>query len=43
MTSEPSDRAPPREDQMAAAARRQSLRRRQWLSEGKPSVARFVG
>jgi len=28
---------------MAAAARRQSRRRRHWLSEGEPSVARFVG
>ncbi len=28
---------------MAEAARRQSRRRRHWLREGEPTVARFVG
>ena len=42
MTAGPADPAPPQGDQMAAAARRQSRRRQHWLSEGEPSVARFV-
>jgi ATP synthase protein I len=43
MTAGPTESGPPPEDQMAAAARRHSRRRRHWLSEGEPSVARFVG
>jgi ATP synthase protein I len=30
-------------DGMAAAVRKQQERRKQWLNEGEPSVARFVG
>lgn len=30
-------------DGMAAAVRRQQERRRRWLTEGEPSMARFVG
>ena len=43
MTSQPADPGPPPEDPMVAAARRRSERRRHWLSEGEPSVIRFVG
>lgn len=43
MIAGPPDRAPPQDDQMAAAARRRSTRRQHWLSEGEPSIARFVG
>jgi ATP synthase protein I len=42
MSGRPPDPAP-HDDPMAAAARRQSRRRQHWLSEGEPSVARFVG
>ena len=30
-------------DGMTAAVRKQQERRKQWLNEGQPSVARFVG
>jgi ATP synthase protein I len=30
-------------DGMAAAVRKQQERRKQWMNEGEPSVARFVG
>jgi ATP synthase protein I len=30
-------------DGLAAAVRKQNERRRRWLNEGEPSVARFVG
>ncbi len=43
MTGAPSDPTSPQDDQMAEAARRQSRRRRHWLREGEPTVARFVG
>ncbi|WP_422002350.1 AtpZ/AtpI family protein [Reyranella sp.] len=49
--SDPSPGAPPPEDPledppedpMVGAARREGERRRRWLSEGAPSVARYVG
>jgi ATP synthase protein I len=39
-TVEPEPRSP---DSLAAAVRRQNERRKRWLNEGEPSVARFVG
>jgi ATP synthase protein I len=39
-TVEPEPRSP---DGLAAAVRTQSERRKRWLDEGEPSVARFVG
>jgi ATP synthase protein I len=34
---------PSSDDEMAAVVRKQQERRIQWLKEGEPSVARFVG
>jgi ATP synthase protein I len=39
-TVEPEPRSP---DSLADAVRRQNERRKRWLNEGEPSVARFVG
>ncbi len=39
-TVEPEPTSP---DGLAAAVRRQNERRKRWLDEGEPSVARFVG
>lgn len=41
MDADTAEREP--HDGMAAAVRRQQERRRRWLTEGEPSMARFVG
>lgn len=43
MSAKPADTKPKTPDGMADAVRRQRERRRHWLTEGEPSVARFVG
>ena len=43
MSVKPDDIKPKVPDGMADAVRRQRERRRHWLTEGEPSVARFVG
>ncbi len=43
MTAGASGPRPPHDEEMAAVARRQSKRCRHWLTEGEPSIARFVG
>ena len=37
------EREPPAADGMAEAVRKQHDRRERWLSQGEPSMARFVG
>lgn len=39
----PSKPAPEEPDKMTESVRRERIRRRRWLSEGEPSVTRFVG
>jgi len=43
MNTEIREPAPGSPDGMAAAVRQRRERRKQWLNEGEPSVARFVG
>jgi ATP synthase protein I len=43
VSAKPDDIKPKVPDGMADAVRRQRERRRRWLTEGEPSVARFVG
>ena len=42
MNADPADRESSG-DEITTAVRRQSERRQQWIREGEPSVARFVG
>ena len=43
MNSKAVEPEPSSPDVMAVAIRKQQERRKQWLNEGEPSVARFVG
>ena len=43
MNSKAVEPEPSSPDGMAVAVRKQQERRKQWLNEGEPSVARFVG
>jgi ATP synthase protein I len=44
LTTQPPRTEPPgKEDDIAAAVRQQRDRRRDWVREGEPSMARFVG
>ena len=43
MNAKPTESKATEEDGMAAAVRQQRERRQDWLREGEPSMARFVG
>jgi ATP synthase protein I len=43
LNAKPTESKPTEEDGMAAAVRQQRQRRQDWLREGEPSMARFVG
>jgi ATP synthase protein I len=43
MHAKAADREPAPENGMAEAARKEEGRRKRWLTEGEPSVMRFVG
>ena len=43
MTPEPQTNEPEPPDGLAESVRRERDRRRRWVTEGEPSVARFVG
>jgi ATP synthase protein I len=43
MNSDPRDTQPAAHDEVVRSVRRETERRRRWLTEGQPSVARFVG
>jgi ATP synthase protein I len=43
VNAEPTESSETEEDRMAAAARQQRERQREWMREGEPSMAQYVG